>query len=191
MRPEVQRLLSLFVLAAALAGCSGDYSPNTYDTSAVQHASKVERGVVIGVRDVKVSAKGTAGAVTGAAAGGVAGAQTPGGGVAASLGAIGGSLVGGLVGSSVEQASADSIAYEYIVRKTNGDLVSVTQKDNHRLAIGQKVLVIAGPQARIVPDYTVDLTPPKPSPPPPALSAANPFDRLHDPEVAEPGAMEH
>lgn len=158
------RILS-FLLAALLGACASDYSPNTYNTAAVQQASKVERGVIVGLRDVVVSAKGTTGAVTGAAAGGVAGSQAPGG-VGSALGAIGGSLIGGIVGSSVEQATADAPAYEYIVQKTSGELVSVTQKDENRLAIGQKVLVIAGPQARIVPDYTVPIGHPTPDIPP-------------------------
>ena len=40
------------------------------------------------------------------------------------------------------------------LRKPNGELVSVTQRDKVPLALGERVLVIAGPQARVVPDYT-------------------------------------
>jgi outer membrane lipoprotein SlyB len=167
-------------LLAALAGCGPDYSPNTYASSAVQQANKVDRGVVIGVRQIDVSAAGVVGTATGAAVGGAAGAQTPGGGFASTLGAIGGGLVGGVVGNTVEHAGGDTTAYEYIVRKPNNDLISVTQKDAEPLKIGTTVLVIAGTQARIVPDYT---TPPdsspsqtsivaEPMPPPPAAPAA-------------------
>lgn len=152
------RIVTLLI-ASALAACGSDYSPNTYNTAAVQQANKVERGVIVGLRDVMVTSKGSTGAVTGAAVGGVTGSQVPTG-VGSALGAIGGSLIGGIIGQSVEQTSADSPAFEYVVQKTNGELVSVTQKDETRLAIGQKVLVIAGPQARIVADYTVDLAPP-------------------------------
>jgi outer membrane lipoprotein SlyB len=63
--------------------------------------------------------------------------------------------VGGIAGSAAEHVVGDTRAFEYIVRKPNGDLLSVTQKDTEALAIGQKVLVIAGNQARVVPDYTV------------------------------------
>jgi outer membrane lipoprotein SlyB len=63
-------------------------------------------------------------------------------------------LVGAMAGSTVEHMSGDTKAFEYIVRKPGGDLISVTQKDVTPLALGQKVLVIAGTQARIVPDYT-------------------------------------
>jgi outer membrane lipoprotein SlyB len=163
-------------LAASVAGCGPDYSPNTYASNAVQRANKVDQGILVGVREVGVSASGTTGAVVGAAAGGIAGSQV-GSGVGSAFGALGGSLVGGLAGSAAEHVSGDTRAFEYIVRKANGDLLSVTQRDELPLAVGQKVLVIAGDQARVVPDYTVPVeTPPKQAstttaPPPPPVAA--------------------
>ena len=147
-------ILSLGLVLAGVSACGPTYSPDTYASNAVQQANKVEQGIVIGVRDVAVSASGTVGTVTGAAAGGIAGSQM-GGGVTSAFTSLGGALVGGIAGSAVEHASADTKAFEYIVRKGNGDLVSVTQKDTTPLALGQHVLVIAGNQARVVPDYTV------------------------------------
>lgn len=161
------RLGVLAALLVAVAGCGPDYSPNTYSTAAVQQANKVDQGVVAGYREVAIRADGTVGAVTGGAAGGVLGAQTPDGGVITALSTIGGTLIGGLVGTSVEHAAGDTKAFEYIVRKTGGDLISVTQKDEAPLAVGLKVLVIEGKQARIVPDYSVP-----PEPPAPAASSA-------------------
>ncbi len=151
------------LLAAALAGCGPSYSPDTYSPNAAQQANKVDPGVIAGVRPVKISAQGTVGGVTGATAGGVAGAQV-GAGATSAFGAIGGTLLGGLIGVTAEHAVSDADGFEYIVRKPNGELLSVTQKDKTALPVGQKVLVIAGPQARIVPDYTVPTDPPKPPP---------------------------
>jgi outer membrane lipoprotein SlyB len=148
------RLALPIALGIALAGCGPDYSPNTYASNAVQQANKVDPGVIVGVREVGVSASGTTGAVAGAAAGGIAGAQA-GTGVQSAFGALGGSLVGGIAGSAAEHVVGDTRAFEYIIRKPNGDLLSVTQKDAEPLTVGQKVLVIAGNQARVVPDYTV------------------------------------
>jgi outer membrane lipoprotein SlyB len=167
-------LTVLGLAAASLTGCGPDYSPDTYTPNAVQQANKVERGVVIGVRQIGVNAAGVVGAATGAAAGSVAGAQAPGGNVGSAFGAIGGGLVGGLLGSSVERAVGDTDAYEYIVRKDNNELVSVTQKDATPLKVGARVLVIAGSQARIVPDYTVELATPPASPPAPSKPAEAP-----------------
>ena len=163
--------ISVLVLAG-LSACGPTYSPDTYATNAAQQANKVEQGTVVGVRNVNISAAGTVGTVTGAAAGGIAGSQAVAGPISAFT-ALGGSLVGGIAGSTVEHATADTVAFEYIVRKGNGDLVSVTQKDKTPLALGQKVLVIAGAQARVVPDYTV----------PPLTAAAKANDT---PKAAEP-----
>ncbi|MBU6499360.1 MAG: hypothetical protein KGQ40_12605, partial [Rhodospirillales bacterium] len=157
-------------LCLAVASCGPSYSPNTYASGAVQQAAKVEKGVVVGVRPVDVSASGTTGAVTGGAAGGIVGSQTPGGGVGAAFGALGGTVIGGIVGTSVEHVTADTTAFEYIVRVAKGELVSVTQKDRVALPVGQHVLVIAGKQAaRIVPDYTVSISPEPTAPPTPPL----------------------
>ncbi len=142
-------------VAAVLLGCAPNYSPNTYASTAVQQANKVERGLVVGVRKVDVSAQGAVGAVSGGAAGGLLGAQVPGSALGTAFGTIGGAVMGGIVGTAAEHAVGDTAAFEYVVRKPNGDLVSVTQKDQKPLRIGDKVLVIAGNQARIVPDYTV------------------------------------
>jgi outer membrane lipoprotein SlyB len=147
-------------LAAGVAGCAPSYSPNSYDARAVQQANKVDQGLV---RKIDISANGAAGAAIGGAAGGIAGSQF-GGGALSAFTALGGTLLGGLVGTTVEHTQGDTEGYEYIVRKPNGDLLSVTQKDTTPLAIGEKVLVIAGPQARVVPDYTVPAEPPKVKP---------------------------
>jgi outer membrane lipoprotein SlyB len=151
------RFLIPALVLASLSACGPNYTPDTYDSSAAQKENKVDQGTIVGVRPVGVSADSTAGTVTGAAAGGLAGAQV-GTGAATAFSALGGSVVGGIAGATVEHLAGDTKAYEYIVHKTvGGDLISVTQNDKTPLTIGQKVLVIAGNQARIVPDYTVAL----------------------------------
>lgn len=163
-------------LAAGVVACAPTYSPDTYDARAVQQANKVDQGTVVGVRKIGISANGTTGTAVGAAAGGIAGSQVGTGGALTAFTALGGTLLGGLVGNSVEHVQGDTEGYEYIVRKPNGDLLSVTQKDARPLTIGQKVLVIAGPQARVVVDYTVPVETPKP--PEPAVQPPQPAPRL-------------
>ena len=158
------------VLLACLAACGPTYSPDTYTSTAVQQANKVEQGVLVGVREVAVSASGTVGTVTGAAAGGIVGSQV-GSGALSALGALGGTVLGGLAGQAAEKVTGEPRAYEYIVRKPGGELVSVTQKDEQPLKIGLKVLVIAGSQARIVPDYTVHEVATAPAGKPPPVTA--------------------
>ncbi|MGR0184697.1 hypothetical protein [Azospirillum aestuarii] len=149
------------IVVGILAGCTPNYSPNTYAATATQQANKVERAVVIGFRQVKISTSGTVGAVTGGAAGGVLGSQSGTFGINAALGAVGGTAIGGLIGTSIEHVTGDTTGWEYIVRKPDGELLSVTQREEKPIEIGQKVLVIAGNQARIVADYSTD---PEPAP---------------------------
>ncbi|HEV7264249.1 MAG TPA: hypothetical protein VGN83_04935 [Falsiroseomonas sp.] len=172
--------LSLLLLPLALAACGSRYSPDAYATAAVQQMNRVEQGVIIGRRLVTVQAGGATGAATGGAAGGIIGSQAPGGNMSGAVGAVGGALVGSLFGSAAEQVAGSTTAFEYIVRKADGQLVSVTQRDETALDIGEGVLVIAGNQARIVPDYTAPAEPPAaaapPEPPPlvPEEPAARP-----------------
>ena len=185
------RPILLLPLLLALAACSRSYSPDTYAAGAAQQAAKVERGIIVGARAVVITPTGAVGAVSGAAAGGVAGSQTPGGGLASAFGAIGGSLVGGLVGTATEQTTSDTKGWEYIVQEPDGHLVSVTQTDKLALPIGLHVLVIAGKQARIVPDYTVRVpgdarVAGKPAKPAPDLAAAPIYVTPLNPDFAPP-----
>jgi len=192
MRHILNPLITLALLPLGLAGCGGDYSPNTYAPAAVQQAAKVDQGVIVGIRAVDITSNGALGAATGAAAGGIVGSQAPGGGMTAAIGAVGGSLVGGLIGTTAEHVSSDTTAYEYVVRKKSGELVSVTQKDKVAMHLGQAVLVIAGPQARVVVDYTMPDSPPEtkpiaipaPKPQPPEAARAD----ADKPDAAKPAA---
>lgn len=161
-------LAPILALPLLLAACGQRFSPDTYATRAVQQMNRVEQGVVIGRRSVAVQADGATGATSGAAAGGIIGAQSPGGDMTRAIGGVGGALVGGLFGAATERVAGDTTATEYIVRKTNGDLVSVTQRDATPLDIGQRVLVIGGAQARIVADYTQPVPGEAPATAPPA-----------------------
>jgi outer membrane lipoprotein SlyB len=167
----LNRLLAVLAsVGITLTGCGPSYSPNTYANNAAQQANKVEAGVIVGVRKVQISASATVGGVAGAAAGGVAGAQI-GAGTASSFATIGGSLLGGIAGATTEHIIGDTNGFEYIVRKANGEMISVAQKDEKPLWVGEKVLVIAGPQARIVADYTVPFDNPDKSDPKPTAPA--------------------
>jgi outer membrane lipoprotein SlyB len=173
----LNRLLAVLTMLAplglVLAGCGPSYSPNTYASNAAQQANKVETGVIAGVRKVRITSSGTVGGVAGAAAGGVAGSQL-GVGPTSTFSAIGGSLFGGIAGVATEHIVSDTNGFEYIVRKANGEMVSVVQKDDKPLWEGEKVLVIAGPQARIVPDYTVPFDAPDKAAAKPAAPGESP-----------------
>lgn len=176
-------LVPILALPLLLAACGQRFSPDAYATRAVQQMNRVEQGVVIGRRAVAVQADGTTGATSGAAAGGIIGAQSPGGDMTRAIGGVGGALVGGLFGAATERVAGDTTATEYIVRKTNGDLVSVTQRDATPLDIGQRVLVIGGAQARIVPDYTQRVPGETPASAPPASDRGPEPTPIQDPAL--------
>ncbi|HEV2263536.1 MAG TPA: glycine zipper 2TM domain-containing protein [Stellaceae bacterium] len=176
----------LLGFAFALVGCGPDYSPNVYSGDAVQQAEKVESGVVIGFRQIEIRSDGTVGAVAGGAAGGVLGTQVGDDSAMRALGAVGGALAGGLVGTTVEHTTGDTTGWEYIVREAKGDLVSVTQRQDKPIAVGQKVLVIFGKQARIVADYTTASAPPPT--PTPAPSADKSSSHASTPTIVAPVA---
>src|SRR5882724_8166734 len=192
----LSRFLEFGFTVAALAlaaGCTPDYSPNTYASSAVQQANKVEPAIVVGFRQVEISANGTVGAVSGGAAGGILGAQADSGGITAALGGVGGAIIGSLVGTGIEHATSDTTGWEYIVRKPNGEMLSVTQREKTPIPLGQKVLVITGNQARIVPDYLVpppETAPPAESPAPVAPAAETPPVPAGEPEMTTPAATD-
>lgn len=182
----MSRLVALGLFAVSLVAvtsCSPSYSPNVYSGAAVQQADKVEAGTVIGFRQVEIQSDGTVGTVAGGAAGGVLGSQAGEGDVTHALGAVGGALAGGLIGTTVEHTTGDTTGWEYIVRETKGDLVSVTQRQDKPIAVGQKVLVIFGKQARIIPDYTTASAPP---PTPTSAPSANKANGRASPSPAAP-----
>jgi outer membrane lipoprotein SlyB len=152
----------------------------------MQQAAKVEQAVVVGMRQVRVTASGTVGAATGAAAGAALGAVVPGTDLARALTGIGGGLLGGAVGSGIERAGGDASAFEYILRKPDGELLSVTQRDKTPLVLGTAVLVITGPQARVVADYTV----PAASPTAPPQAGAGVTDPAREASTPAPAAVQ-
>jgi len=123
---RLMRLWITLLMAGGLAACAADHSPDIYASNAVQQANKVEPGIVIGYREVRISANGTAGAVTGGAAGGVLGSQLGSSNFDHAMGSVAGSAIGGVLGVTLEHVTGDSTGWEYIVRKPNGDLISVT-----------------------------------------------------------------
>ena len=112
-------------------------TPGRHRGNAAQQAGTVENGVIIAVRNVGASATGLRIAIA------PSGAFIP---------RDRSSSAGSILISTPAHATAGPTAFEYIVRKPGGDIVSVAQKDTVPLALGNKVLMIAGNQARVVPN---------------------------------------
>ena len=132
------RFLMSGLVLASVPGCGPSHPPDA--NNAAGQPVKAESGVVVGTRPVAVSALGSAAAMTGSTA-----RVRP---INAFM-VLSGSMAGG---AAVETLRGSTKAFEYIVRKPDGDLICVTQRDKTPLAAGQRVLLVIGTQARVVPD---------------------------------------
>jgi outer membrane lipoprotein SlyB len=123
------------VLALCLLGC-GSNSASSPQAANAQQASKTEEGIIVGVRSAALAAPATPIGTDPNSA----------------FSALRGSLAFRPTVAVADHPASDARAYEYIVRKANAELVSVTQKDTAPLVLAQHVLIICGNQARVVPD---------------------------------------
>ena len=144
-------MLSLACVLMA-TGCNNEYSPNTYSSGGMQQVNKVDHAVVKSVRQVSVKEAGlNAGTAVGGITGGVGGAQI-GQGKGAALAAIGGALAGAAIGTIAQQSAMETKAFEYILDRGKGDLITLAQKQDQPFEIGAHVLILYGVQARIIAD---------------------------------------
>ncbi len=138
--------ISVIVLATlTLAGCARNINPNTYKASHVGEASFTYQGVIASARQITVSEgerleDNTTGIALGAVTGGLAGTQI-GSGRGQIASTVGGAILGGVAGAFAEKALKEQTAMEYIVRLTNGSMMTVVQGPEANLAIGQRVFV--------------------------------------------------
>ena len=105
------KITCLVALAATVTGCGPSYSPNTYASNAVQQANKVDQGVLVGVREVDVSAAG----------------HSWGGGRKGEV--RGGAVTKGVAGTEVVQRAAAPVAEQAEV----GRRVALAEDPAHRL----------------------------------------------------------
>lgn len=177
-----RRLLIAASLPLALAACGGSGArTNIYTADAAQKVSLVERGEIISVRKVSVSGNNSqVGTMTGIGAGAIGGSAVGGDWRSNALGAIGGAVVGGVGGSAIDRVVNEETGYEYLFQTDGGKLQALTQVDSEPLAIGQRVLLIQGPPARLIIDTTglppkaaaETVTAPPPAPAPAAVPPA-------------------
>ena len=144
----------VILCAVSLGACTPNIGANNYQTGETQQVSSVQKGTIISIETVEVSAGSNgnmAGTLAGGAAGGIAGASI-GQGFGSGLAAVGGAVAGGILGNMAEKKLTSQQATRYIIQLTNGTTIAVVQKDNPPLAVGTKVLVIGGKPAQVVVD---------------------------------------
>lgn len=151
----MKKFMIVPALLLALAGCAGDLSSNTYETSAAGKVNSVQEGVIINVRTVDISTtNGSVGSLAGGVAGGAAGSMIGGNSAVNVIGAVGGAVLGGYLGGKAQEGLSSQTGYEYIVKLDSGKAITLTQGADEKYSVGQKVYVLDanyGDRARIIP----------------------------------------
>lgn len=151
-----------FVLTATfvLTGCERDISSNTYSAASVGETSFTYQGVVVSVRQVRVKeSEYLKGNKEGIAIGGLAGAalgSNIGGGSGNAVATVLGGVAGATAGAYAQQKLSQQNAMEYVVKLTNGQIMTVVQGMDTMLAVGQRVMVLMSNdgRSRIIADNT-------------------------------------
>lgn len=142
--------------ALALSACAPKLGGSDYMANSVGEISETLKGTIISMRVVNISAKDPSnpgiGALAGGVAGGVLGSQVGKGSGPAVVGTLG-ALGGAALGHFAEGKLTEQEGFEYQVQLDRGDIVTLSQGAEPRLAIGQRVLVIKSNKnrSRVVP----------------------------------------
>lgn len=144
-----------FIAILFLSGCTPDISAGNYSTAQAGQASRTVSGVIIAATPVRVSGSpGRAsgiGTLAGAIAGAAAGSAIGGGARANVIGGVGGAVFGGVAGDYAENRLTQQVGMQYQVKLKNGSILTIAQGLNPQLNVGQRVYVILGNPARVIP----------------------------------------
>ena len=156
MKAKLLAVTAAVGLATLVTGCAPDINAMDYNSSQAGQAAQTVPGTVIQAMPVKVSGDNNGGmglgTLAGAAAGAIGGSVLGGGTRMNLLGGLGGALIGGAVGNYAQNKLTQQVGMQYQVRLKNGQVVSVTQGMNPRYNVGDRVFVILGGKARIIPN---------------------------------------
>ena len=133
-------MLPVLMLTAA---CTSNIGADDYAVQNVNTVQSAQIGTIISVRKVIVRNENGGGALLGTVAGGVAGSQIGRGSTAG--------VLGGIAGDIAQDGLSKQAGYEYVIQLQNGGVVTVTQGNDVLMTVGEKCLVIYGPQARVIP----------------------------------------
>ena len=153
MSQTVKTLLAFLAVALLLSACGATHSSSTYSRQQMGRAATVSKGVIVSLREVKISGtRSGIGASAGAAGGAVAGSYVGGSTRANVLGAIGGAVAGGIAGAVAENEATKTTATEFLIKEENGDLIAVVQTNDDNLKPKEKILIMRMDKIRIVRD---------------------------------------
>lgn len=131
--------LLLCAFLGVLGACSSVDTNTTYEREQLGIQGRVEYGQIVDVLPVKVEGTSEVGTLGGAVAGAAAGSMIGGNTATNIIGGVGGALLGGAIGGSLEKSATTAKAYEFVIKKNSGHVVSVVQTNELNLRIGDEV----------------------------------------------------
>ena len=140
----------------ALSGCAPKLGGSDYSAHGMGEVSQTFKGTVVSMRPIAISGsdgKIGAGAAIGGITGGLLGSTLGGGKGRWVAGALGG-LAGGGAGHLLENKMSEQQGVEYQVQLDQGNIITIAQGEEPKLAVGQHVLVIQSERtrSRVIPD---------------------------------------
>lgn len=138
---KIISLVFAVLFMVGVSGCADDKANTTYSNYDLGATGRVELGTIVDMTPVTTSGSHGIGTLAGAGAGAAAGSMIGGNTAVNIIGGIGGALIGGMIGSATEGALTSTDAYEFVVRKENGSLLSLVQTNELSLRPGDKVLL--------------------------------------------------
>jgi outer membrane lipoprotein SlyB len=142
------------LLITFLTACGIGNTNTTYSRGQIGRQGSTSVGRIVSMTQIDVAGTNSGiGTTVGALAGGIAGGaltspshgwyrHSRGRRAVGTLGALGGAVVGGIAGSLAEKALTKDTAFEFLVEKPNGAVVSIVQTNELGLREGDKVILI-------------------------------------------------
>lgn len=134
----MKKIILMMLLAFFMAGCSTDTN-TTYERGDIGAQGRIEFGQIVDILPVKIAGSSSVGTLGGAVAGAAAGSMIGGNTAVNVIGGVGGALAGGAIGGAAEKSMTTQTAYEFIVKKATGAVISVVQTNELNLRIGDDV----------------------------------------------------
>ena len=137
----MKKIFLIVLTACLLTACGIGNTNTTYQRYQVGAQGIVEKGRILEMTPVQIAGQNGVGTLAGAGMGAAAGSMIGGNTAVNIIGGVAGALVGGMVGSATEKAITADTAYEFIIEKSNGQLISVVQTNELNLRPGDNVLL--------------------------------------------------
>ncbi len=137
----MKKILFILLSACYLSACGIGNTNTSYQSYQVGSQGVVETGKILSMTPVKIQGDSAVGTLAGAGMGAAAGSMIGGNTAVNIIGGVAGAVVGGVLGSATEKAITQDTAYEFIIQKNNGQMISVVQTNELNLRPGDQVLI--------------------------------------------------